>query len=75
MKLTLVVSHCSEFCHHELSKRDFKSAVDRLNANVLHLCFTQVRKTPCHYFGGKMAEPIKAISQQNVPFAANGHTV
>ncbi|XP_078350156.1 beclin 1-associated autophagy-related key regulator-like isoform X1 [Oculina patagonica] len=31
----------SEFCHHELSKKDFKSAVDRLNANVLHLCFTQ----------------------------------
>lgn len=31
----------SEFCHRELSKKDFKSAVDRLNANVLHLCFTQ----------------------------------
>lgn len=44
LKLTLVLSHCSEFCQHELSKRDFKSAVDRLNANVLHLCFTQVRK-------------------------------
>ncbi|KAM7441839.1 autophagy protein 14 [Porites harrisoni] len=31
----------SEFCQLELSKRDFRSAVDRLNSNVLHLCFTQ----------------------------------
>jgi len=31
----------SEFCLHELSKRDLRSAVDRLNSNVLHLCFTQ----------------------------------
>lgn len=31
----------SEFCQRELSKKDFKSAVDRLNTNVLHLCFTQ----------------------------------
>ena len=35
---------CSEFCQLELSKRDFRSAVDRLNSNVLHLCFTQVGK-------------------------------
>lgn len=34
----------SEFCQLELSKRDFRSAVDRLNSNVLHLCFTQVGK-------------------------------
>lgn len=31
----------SEFCHHGLSKKDFRSAVERLNTNVLHLCFTQ----------------------------------
>lgn len=31
----------SEFCQYDLSKRDFRSAVDRLNSNVLHLCFTQ----------------------------------
>ena len=37
-------SHCSEFCQYDLSKRDFRSAVDRLNTNVFHLCFTQVRK-------------------------------
>ncbi|XP_022782213.1 beclin 1-associated autophagy-related key regulator-like [Stylophora pistillata] len=36
----------SEFCQRELSKKDFKSAVDRLNTNVLHLCFTQVRAKP-----------------------------
>ncbi|KAK3741278.1 hypothetical protein QZH41_012580 [Actinostola sp. cb2023] len=31
----------SEFCHNELSKSEFRNAVGRLNANVLHLCFTQ----------------------------------
>ncbi|XP_068730440.1 beclin 1-associated autophagy-related key regulator-like [Montipora capricornis] len=31
----------SEFCCHELNKREFRSAVDRLNTNVLHVCFTQ----------------------------------
>ena len=39
-----LILRCSEFCQYDLSKRDFTSAVDRLNANVLHLCFTQVRK-------------------------------
>ncbi|KXJ17527.1 Beclin 1-associated autophagy-related key regulator [Exaiptasia diaphana] len=31
----------SEFCHNELSKSEFRSAVSRLNSNILHLCFTQ----------------------------------
>lgn len=32
----------SEFCGENLSKHRFTRAVKKLNANILHLCFSQV---------------------------------
>ncbi|EDO36555.1 predicted protein [Nematostella vectensis] len=31
----------SEFCQNEMGRKEFQSALSRLNTNVLHLCFTQ----------------------------------
>lgn len=32
----------SEFCGENLSRHRFTRAVKKLNANILHLCFSQV---------------------------------